>query len=776
MHDSIKDRKKRAYHHSGNIEELRIHYLSTFGKSRPLLLDPFAGGGSIPYEALRQGFDVIACEYNPVAWSILQSIIEYPKKYGNLLPERVHVAFTELVGELKNKINQYYPKFGEYFISTYMYAWGVECPFCFNRVPLVNNWELKKKLVKHSKLKRFDWVYMYPTFENNELSLEIVEEMGINHPTKLMEGTVIRGKAKCMGCQNIISNRHIVEDIRQNRFEFPLVMVLIKENSNGKKYIPFSKKNIAIWEKCKEYENLIKPGILPEFSMPLKIVPAARYLDTWDQLANSRQKIFFYNFIQTALEIAERKSREWGKEWGQVIALYFALVLGKSIDFNSRCTSWASKEGIRNSLAFRRPSMVWDHCEINPFSPKGSGNLKTITNNIMNGIKQACKDLENTPGSIDIYYGSMLNMDLPQVDLIVTDPPYADDIQYPELSEFFYAWEQAILLPFFPFLPQGSPPSSEDLSVNNIDRNQEFAEFGMTMAFSKIIKLLNEGGRLSLFFAHGSLNVWNFVVNALIKSGFTITSTFPVHTESRDNVIALGKASFMTSTLIIAIVRDTNQIGYYEEIYEDIKDYATKIIKSFFDYGFYGSDLSMAALGPVLKKISEYSEIKSIKGTMKISEILSMASEIIFDLTVGSNVLASVDDITRSYLYSRLSGQKVMSHDRLQLMSKSLNVNINIIRESTIFEERRVGKHKSYFLKNYQNREIEGNSIIDQIHKGFVAYELGGNTAFWNLIKDDQHLVKEVLNLITYGIERIKLAPEVDPDTHLAKMICNING
>jgi adenine-specific DNA methylase len=770
----IRKRKRRAFHQKPDLKYLQNQYKKVYGKSKPLLLDPFAGGGSIIYEGLRLGFDVVACEYNPVAWTLLKGVIEYPKKYGNILLDRIELAFKELIEELHRKIGHLYPKTDNIITSTYMYAWGVTCPYCGKKTPLVNNWILKKKLCRDSAKKRFDWIYMKPSLADDRLEIQIIEEYNVLKPSNLDEGTVIRGKARCISCRNIIQNKYIVEDIKLNKFEFPLILVQIEENKKGKTYVPFDDQNIQIWQSSKHLAKGVETGVLPDFPMPLRIIPAARYLGTWDQLANERQRYLFYNLSKVATKITTEKAKIWGSEWGEITAVYFSFLLGKSVDFNTRCTSWASKEGIRNSLAFRRPSMVWDHCEINPFSPKGSGNLRTVTKNILDGLKQACYDLNDTPGSVNIILGSMMQENLPNADLVVTDPPYADDVQYPELSEFFYAWEQSILLPVFPFLPKGSPPKTEDLSSNNIDRTEEFVQFGMSLAFKKIYQILNPEGRMSLFFAHGRLNVWSFVVNSLIKAGFTITSTFPVHTESRDNVIALGKASFMTSILINSIQRENDSIAYIEEIIDEIKDFAQSTIRSYMNYGFSGSDLSMAAIGPVLKKISEYSEIKSISGTLHLKEVLHITNNILLNQILGSSIISTLDSITKSYLYTRLSGQKIISFDVLQLIAKSLGINSEMLRHSTLFKERRVGKQKTYSLRNYKNREKFGDSLIDQIHKGFQAYEIGGNLAFWDEIEEEKHKVQQVLKLINHGIDRGNLAPEVDPDTHLSQQVCGI--
>src|SRR5437773_12056534 len=57
--------------------------------TRPLVVDPFAGGGSIPLEALRVGADAFASDLNPVAVLLNKVVLEYIPKYGQKLADEV---------------------------------------------------------------------------------------------------------------------------------------------------------------------------------------------------------------------------------------------------------------------------------------------------------------------------------------------------------------------------------------------------------------------------------------------------------------------------------------------------------------------------------------------------------------------------------------------------------------------------------------------------------------------------------------------------------------
>ncbi|MDH5647264.1 MAG: hypothetical protein OEZ01_14730, partial [Candidatus Heimdallarchaeota archaeon] len=601
------------------------------------------------------------------------------------------------------------------------------------------------------------------------ISFKVVEEQNQRQPSKLQLGNVKRGNALCLSCNNVIKNKVIVKDISSRKLEIPLCLLQYNHQTKQKEYIIFDEINTKFFNL--DYDELIDYNAIPNFQMPNKIVPAARYLDTWDQLMNPRQRFFFSKFTSVSHEIIEELGLKWGDEWKPVLAIYTALVMGKMIDFNSRSTSWAAKEGIRNSLAFRRPSMCWDHTEINPFSKHGSGNLKTTTRYILKGIETAITHLKDTPGSFQLLNTSIMKPPKleKEIDIIVTDPPYADDVQYSELSEFFYSWEQFILIPYFSSLVHGNTPRDHDISSNNIDRTIEFAEMGFELSMKNIYNILSPNGKLSLFYAHSSFSVWSFVIKSLINSKFRIVSTFPVHTESKDNVIALGKASIMTSTLISASKREGVKIAFFEDIQDDLRSQASENIKKYFDIGFRGTDLSMAALGSTLKILSNYSAIKTISGNIEIQDILKISRDLLTEVILGE--IPNVDNITKCYLFSRILGQTQMEFKDLSILMNSLHLSLEEIRNSEIFKEQIIAKQKIYCISDYLTRDICQNYVIDQIHEGFRQFEHQGINGFWLNIRANKEVIKQVLHIILLGIDNGKLKPIRDSDSIKAEQI-----
>ncbi len=104
--------EKRAHNFDINpaqLEKLRREYAKVWGTENPVVLDPFAGGGSIPFEAMRIGVDAISNDYNPVAYLIQKATLEYPRKYGEKLYKDVKKGLEWVFEETKKELEGYYP-------------------------------------------------------------------------------------------------------------------------------------------------------------------------------------------------------------------------------------------------------------------------------------------------------------------------------------------------------------------------------------------------------------------------------------------------------------------------------------------------------------------------------------------------------------------------------------------------------------------------------------------------------------------------------------------
>ena len=114
--------------------------------SKIKVLDPFAGAGNLIFEAKRLGLDCTCSDYNPVAYLIAKTVLEYPAKYGIKLVEDFEKYANQIIEMTEKEVGQFYNKND----MMYFWVWCTKCPHCEQRIPLTNNHYLidtKKKRI-----------------------------------------------------------------------------------------------------------------------------------------------------------------------------------------------------------------------------------------------------------------------------------------------------------------------------------------------------------------------------------------------------------------------------------------------------------------------------------------------------------------------------------------------------------------------------------------------------------------------------------------------------
>ena len=728
---------KRA--HNYNLDELGVDldylrgkYREVWGTETPTVFDPFAGGGSIPFEALRVGCNAVANDYNPVAYLILRATLEYPK-YGEELLKDVEKGLKWIFERAKEELEVFYPKHDGKDVAAYIWSWVASCPQCGFKNPLVGQWWLVRKEKKK--------LFLEPIVEGNELRLEI------KSGEKAPEGTMSKGKGRCLKCGAVIPNEHIRKEMFENEEEMLLAVVL--NNKKGKEYDLPNKDDLEAVERARKvledkWDELVKCNLVPFEDIDERESPVGVYFKKWHRILNPRQLLLFVILIELIRNFSKKLKEEKGWIYANAVATYLAFVLGKHIDYNCRSSSWhRTRELFAHVFTMRRPSIFWDHAEVNPFV-KSSGTLLGMMGNIQNALKYSSGKLKNTR-EIRTLNESITRLN-GKYNIIVTDPPYFDDVQYAELSEFFYVWEKRALRDF-------NPPeieSVEDLSVGG-NRTKEYFEKLFRISCKKLNGLLTEEGILVMFFAHSSVDAWDFVVNALRKAGFWITSTWPIHTENPNNVLARGHASIMSSIIITARKRKEDKTGYIEEIQEEMERHLKKRLQEFWDYGLRGADLTVAAMGASLDILTQYSEIKSYTGELKVKDILKLVqryvAQFILERFVGD---AELDGATAFYVYNRLNNLKQMPYDTANLIAKSLDIDLKDMEKKGLIDAVKSGKAKGVKVLSYRERGELGEirTLIDAVHRVMYAFEKGGLREVESVIANLPYGPSEVRNVL----------------------------
>jgi adenine-specific DNA methylase len=204
------------------LNALREKIRRFWGRDRVLVLDPMAGGGSIPYEALRLGLDVVAGELNPVAYIVLKATLEYPVKFRERLMQAVRDFCEEVHRRAKTELEPFFPKKAGESVFAYLWARTVKCPSCGLVIPLSPNWWIVREGEQTDIAVRL----VVPE-DNDTCTFEIVsnpEAKGLDPD----DGTDVGKSARCPRCRTTVDSEFVKREAQEGRMGHQLYAVSVK--------------------------------------------------------------------------------------------------------------------------------------------------------------------------------------------------------------------------------------------------------------------------------------------------------------------------------------------------------------------------------------------------------------------------------------------------------------------------------------------------------------------------------------------------------------------
>jgi len=663
-------------HRKEYLELSRALIKAAHPEETPLVVDPFAGGGSIPLEALRIGCDAFASDLNPVACLILKVMLEDIPKSGPELIDELKTVGDRIIKHAKEELSKYYPDDpdGSKPVA-YIWARTVRCesPDCGAEIPLMRSFWLcnkaKKKVALKPIVKRMDGDAPSVDFE----IFEPKKESEVHGPT------VARAKATCLCCGSVLppdrvrsqlANQNGGADVifndkgERSGGARLLAVITIKENSIGKNYRISQHKDYNVLIKAQDsimaiYNQWNDSGKGDVCPIPFEATPkgggsGAGRAFSIHSYGILRYKNLFSNRQLLSL-LTVRKLIE--AENSAIIPDMLALSFTKGADGNNALCRWMpGYESPVNLFSRQAIPIVWDFCESSPES-RSRGVFLSSLDSLIEIIKNYSSDKSGQVQQADACC-SPLPSD--SADLFFTDPPYYDAIPYSDLSDFFFVWLKR-LLPNHPLLKDPYNTSNdltpkdreivqdETRSYDNHVKNREFFENMMAKAFAEGRKTLADHGIGSIVFAHKSTEGWEALLNGITKGGWTVTGSWPIATEMGTRLRARESAALATSIHLVCRPRPDNAgVGDWSHVLQELPQKVGKWIDRLEAEGVRGADLVFSCIGPALEIFSRYRRVETAEGQeISIGTYLEKVWEVVGRIAL-EQVLGSEESMARN--------------------------------------------------------------------------------------------------------------------------------
>jgi len=657
--------------------------------TRPLIVDPFAGGGSIPLEALRVGADAYASDLNPVAILLNKVILQYIPKYGTKLTDEVRKWGIWVKNEAEKELAEYYPKDPDGSIPiAYIWARTIQCegPGCGANVPLIKNLWLGKKPNNSWSLK------IITDQISKKISFEIIRGDNIRLEK---EGTVKRGTVTCPICGYTTSSSSVKSQLKKKNGgtddPYLICIVVLKPEETGRFYRIPTNLDFEIIKSASnkfhklERDNDKKSNLIPDEPTPIgggkgagRAFSLHKYgLSKFSNLFTERQKLTLAVFSQKISLLSEVMDAD--SDLSIAVRNIIALNLDKIADYGSSLSTWsspASQETVRNTFSRQALPIVWDFAEPSPFISSSGGWTHNLNFLISPLIQES--EIINHEGEVIIQSANRINRLDDSCSAIITDPPYYDSIPYADLSDYFIIWlKRTIEDPLFhSSLVNGLSPKDNECVVDEVKGHDVvFFEKMMTNSMNECRRILTPSGVGIVVFAHKSTKGWEAQLQSLLNAGWVITGSWPIDTERAGRIRSISSAALASSIHLVCRPRENpdgslrEDIGDWREVLQELPGRIHDWMPRLASEGVVGADAIFACLGPALEIFSRYSSVEKPNGDIvTLREYLehvwaAVAKEALSMIFTGADTSGFEEDarLTAMWLWTLSTGGPVSS-------------------------------------------------------------------------------------------------------------------
>ncbi len=650
----------------------------------PALFDPFAGGGSIPLEANRLGFEAHAGDLNPVAVLLNKCNLELAPRWIGRAPinseDRSRIGGTtnwrgtdglaadirhygRVIGErAQEKIGYLYPKVrlpeeqggGDANVIAWLWARTVASSDPASQglhVPLITTYWL-------SSSGNLAWLEPLVDKQSNSYRFEVrtgtpTDRGPISKGTKLGRGA----KFRSLLTNQPIGEAHIKSEAKAGRLGYRL-LAIVAEGKRGRCYLPPN-------EEHEQFINVEGPhGEVTEglAEDPRNIWCVGYGLERFDQLFTPRQLTAMVTLSDLAKAIEADVQRDAlaaglgvddAAHYARTVTTFLALAVDRCGDFNNALCRWKpSGEQLMQLFGRQAIPMVWDFAESNIMGDRGVC-WHTAVGICADAIETLVMGKEKVGKALQIDAATAANG---FVDFLVsTDPPYYDNISYAGLSDFFYVWLRRTIGGLYPdlFSTLVVPKLAElTASPERFDGNKEKAkehfESGFRNAFTSLREKMDGRFPLTVYYAfrqedeengaaedENAATVdlttgWETLLEALVSSRFQITATWPVRASQKWRMRAMGSNALASYIVLACRPRPVEaQRISSTQFRQELKSALPQALRHLQQGNVAPVDFAQAALGPGMAIYSRYSSILDSAGkALSVRAALGMINQI----------------------------------------------------------------------------------------------------------------------------------------------------
>ena len=628
------------------FQEAHYEILKSTGGNPPPILDPFAGGGSIPLEAQRLGLEAHASDLNPVAVLINKAMIEIPPNYAGQPPVSPGAAAGQMSwpgatglaqdvrcygkwmrDEAEMRIGHLYPKVKISGVEATVIAWiwarTVTCPnpACQGTMPLVRSFWLGKKKGKER--------YVIPVPEGKRVRFAIGGPGGVPR-----DATVGRAGAICLICGDPVPLSYIRDEGRAGRIGAQL-MAIVAEGKRQRYYV-------APTEDHEKAADVLRPIGAPDEELaiyPGRLNTVVYGLTRFSDLFTNRQLIALMTFSDLIREVRVRiQGNGADADYADAVTTYLAFGISKLADRHSTIVNWyGSRESTSSTFARQAIPMTWDFVETQPLLD-GTGtfwNAVAWTADVVDELPAAVSGkASQADAATREYHGT----------LVSTDPPYYDNISYAYLSDYFYVWlRRSLGLAYPDILATMVTPKDDELKANPYQHENadKFFEEGFRDVFSRICEGTPVGYPITVFYAfrqaesdddggHASTG-WETLLDGMLGSGWAVTGTWPIRTELSNRIMGQGMNS-LASSIVLACRPRPESAGFTDRrgLIATLREEFPAALRKLEEAKVAPVDLRQAAIGPGMAVFSRYARVNEPDGTpMRVRAALSLINQVL---------------------------------------------------------------------------------------------------------------------------------------------------